>query len=119
MLITDNKGAGEGPYTFSSGIFHGPNGFTFKVEWNNGFDLDSATLTKEIVKVANIAYSEGRKSMEKDFTELLHIANKWSEFPLDSSNVTRQRTRRFISSSLWKKKYPLKICRRLLMQTRN
>ena len=25
----------------------------------------------------------------------------------------RQRTRRFISSSLWKKKYPLRICRRL------
>ena len=27
--------------------------------------------------------------------------------------------RRFISSSLWKKKYPLRICRRLWTQTRN
>lgn len=31
-------------------------------------------------------FNEGRKAMEKDFQELLHIANKWSKFPLDSSD---------------------------------
>ena len=74
--MTDDKGANEGPYTFSDGKFNGPNEFTFKVEWGNGFNVDSVALTKEIVKVANIAYAEGRKAMEKDFQELLELANR-------------------------------------------
>jgi len=36
---------------------------------------------------------------------------------IDLTEITD--SRRFISSSLWKKKYPLRICRRLWMQTRN
>jgi len=35
---------------------------------------------------------------------------------IDLTEITD--SRRFISSSLWKKKYPLRICRRLWMQTR-
>jgi len=38
---------------------------------------------------------------------------------LGEVDTLEERTRRFISSSLWKKKYPLRICRRLWMQTRH
>ena len=76
----------EGPYKLVGGVFDGPNGFNFRIVWGPDFKLDSKIIHEEIIKIANQAHAEGRKSMEKDFQELLHIANKWSKFPLDSSD---------------------------------
>ena len=36
--------------------------------------MDSKIIHEEIIKIANQAHAEGRKSMEKDFEELLELA---------------------------------------------
>lgn len=54
----------KGPYKYSGGKFNGPNGFDFKVEWGDGLNLDTVALTKEISRVANIAYAAGRASRD-------------------------------------------------------
>jgi hypothetical protein len=63
--MTDDKGAGEGPYR--GGQYIGfPDGTSGLDEcWN----LDDRTAA-----LANMAHAEGRKSMEKDFEELLELA---------------------------------------------
>ena len=78
--MTDDKGAGEGPYFLSDSpekfcgmkwkILSGPTAINPDyldelVEW----DLEH--LRDEL----NAAYAEGRKSMEKEFKELLDLAN--------------------------------------------
>lgn len=59
--MTDDKDS-DGPYKYIGGKFEGPNGFSFKVNWGNGFKIDTDFLTKEIASVANIAFAAGRKA---------------------------------------------------------
>lgn len=65
----------DGPYKMVGGIFDGPNGFNFRIVWGPDFKLDDKIVAEEIIKIANLAYSEGRKAAEKDFEELLMHAN--------------------------------------------
>ena len=59
----------EGPYKLVGGVFDGPNGFNFRIVWGPDFKLDSKIIHEEIIKIANQAHAEGRKSMEKEFSE--------------------------------------------------
>lgn len=71
--MTDDKGAGEGPYRMIGGIFDGPNGFNFRIVWGPDFRLDDKIVCEEIIKIANRAHAEGRKAAEKEYKELLEI----------------------------------------------
>jgi hypothetical protein len=42
-----------------------------------------ALASSRDVIIANIAYAEGRKAAEKDFQELLELANQLREYPWD------------------------------------
>lgn len=64
----------DGPYKLVGGVFEGPNGFNFRIVWGPDFKLDDKIILEEIIKIANQSYAEGRKSMEKDFKELLEVA---------------------------------------------
>ena len=70
----------EGPYKLVGGVFDGPNGFNFRIVWGPDFKLDSKIIHEEIIKIANQAHAEGRKSMEKELVELLEFVNRIMEF---------------------------------------
>lgn len=74
----------EGPYKLVGGVFDGPNGFNFRIVWGPDFKLDSKIIHEEIIKIANQAHAEGRKSMEKDFQELLELVNGLHEHCVDT-----------------------------------
>ena len=65
----------DGPYKLVGGVFEGPNGFNFRIVWGPDFKLDDKIILEEIIKVANQSYAEGRKAAEKEFKELLGLAN--------------------------------------------
>lgn len=71
----------EGPYRTGDATC-----IVFRVGVGETENFDSERDALNASRLANTAYAEGRKSMAKDFQELLDIANKWSEFPLDSSD---------------------------------
>lgn len=85
--MTDDKVVSEGPYKLDE-----ENGQCCVV--GPGYQKPGARITQNgeywptrmLQLDMNLAYAAGRKSMEKDFQDLFNIANKWSEFPLDSSD---------------------------------
>ena len=82
----------DGPYKMVGGIFDGPNGFNFRIVWGPDFKLDDKIVAEEIIKIANLAYSEGRKAAEKDFNELLEIAQSlYDDIGYDSADCKKFR----------------------------
>ena len=75
--MTDDKGAGEGPYTdgWGRGAYVVGPGLKDKQQ-RTWIDVDLASLL-------NLAYAEGRKSAEKEFQELLELANEAGYFNQD------------------------------------
>ena len=89
LEMTDDKVVSDWPYTFADigdgfAVF-GPTVVprSHKMsQWYCGSEKSCADKASAL----NSAHAAGRKSMEKDFQDLFNIANKWSEFPLDSSD---------------------------------
>lgn len=75
----------EGPYKLVGGVFEGPNGFNFRIVWGPDFRLDDKIICEEIIKIANQAHAEGRKSMDKDLKELLEFSDRMSKWARDLS----------------------------------
>ena len=64
----------EGPYRMVGGMFEGPNGFSFRIVWGPDFRLDENIVCEEIIKIANQAHCEGRKSERERWAKILAYA---------------------------------------------